>query len=139
MRHPSHSKLRTRAIHSPILTHPLSQRTRDCPHQHGRSRGPLGTARGGQEQRLLPGRGGLHARAGEALGTFDVARSGERPDEQEWHMHGDGAEGRCGGGERACSALGQSTAVYRKFWQLGEARPSRLVPVALTARNVQYG
>ena len=62
--------------------------------------------RGGQEQRLLPGLGGLgglHARAGEALGTFDVVRSSERRDEQELHMHGNGAEGRCGvrwGGEQ---------------------------------------
>jgi hypothetical protein len=76
-----------------LLTRPLSQRTLNCPHQRGRSRGPLGTARGGQEQRLLAGRGGLHARAGEALGTFDVARSSERRDEQERCMHGDGAEG----------------------------------------------
>ena len=33
------------------------------------------------EQRLLPGRAGLHARAGEALGPFDVARLSERTDE----------------------------------------------------------
>ena len=39
------------------------------------------------------GRDGLHARAGVALGTLDVARSGERRDEQERHRHGDGAEG----------------------------------------------
>jgi hypothetical protein len=75
---------------------------------HGLSRGPLGTARGGQEQRLLPGRAGLHARAGEALGPFDVARSSERTDEQERRVHGDETEGGShgsgadAGAERGC-------------------------------------
>ena len=45
----------------------------------------------------LAGRGGLHARAGKALGPFDVARSSERTDEQDRHMHGNGTEGRSQG------------------------------------------
>jgi hypothetical protein len=57
----------------------------------------LGTARGGREQRLLPGRGGLHARAGAALGPFGVAHSSEWTDEQERYMHGNWTEGRSQG------------------------------------------
>ena len=85
VRHPSHS-----LAYSVCLP---PRRTRHYTYPHGHLHGPQGTARGGQEQRLLPGRGGLHARAGEALGPFDVARSSERTDEQERRMHGDETEG----------------------------------------------
>jgi hypothetical protein len=94
MRHPSHSKLRTQAIHS-----------------------------------LLPGRAGLHAWAGEALGPFDVPRSSERTDEQELRMHGDVTEGgsqgsqrgRCGRGrgEEASSTSRRRTAACYKYRQAG--------------------
>ena len=116
MRHPSHSKLRTRAIDS--LTHSLTH-TRSHSTQlttHARTATRAAHCSGAREQRLfaVAGRGGLHARAGEALGTFDVARSEER--------------------------AGAAHAWRRDGGQLGAARPSRLVPVALTARNnVQYG
>jgi hypothetical protein len=89
-----HSKqVSTRDIHS--LTHLLAlpRHTLNHPNPDGHSRGPLGTARSGQEQLLLPGRAGLHARAGAALGPFDVARSSERTDGQELRMNGDGTEG----------------------------------------------
>ena len=116
MRHPSHSKLQ-HPSHSLAYSLARSQgRTLNYPHPHGHSRGPLGTARGGQEQRLLPGRAGLHARAGAALVPFDVARSSERTGEQELSMHGDATEGGSQGrrgrgrGEEASSASRQSTA-----------------------------
>ena len=94
MRHPSHSKFCTRATHSlthlpapaptahtslPTPARPLVRPTRYC------AWWTRATA--------SPGRAGLHARAGAALGTFDVARLSERTDEQELRMHGDGTEG----------------------------------------------
>jgi hypothetical protein len=72
MRDPSHSKLRTRDIHSITQFPALTAHVLVFPCPHGHLRGPLGTAHGGQEQRLLP------ERAGVALGPFDVARSSER-------------------------------------------------------------
>jgi hypothetical protein len=79
-----------------LLTRPLPLRTRNCPRPHAArplARPTRYCARGGHGQRLLPGRAGLHARAGEALGPFDAARWSERADEQELRMHGDETEG----------------------------------------------
>jgi hypothetical protein len=89
MRHPSHSKLRTRAIDSLThsLTRPLSQRTINYPRPHGHSRGPQvvhkssGFSLGGADCMRGPGRRW-------APSTWRARRN-----EQERHMHGDGAEG----------------------------------------------
>jgi hypothetical protein len=93
--HPSHP-----LAYSLALTRLLPRRTLVYPRPRGHSRGPLGIARGGRGQRLLPGRGGLHARAGAALVPFDVARSSERTDEQELRMNGLETQG-CSQGTRA--------------------------------------
>ena len=76
---------------------------------------------------FLPGRAGLHARAGAALGPFDVARSSERTDEQELRVNGDETEdgsqgsGRCGRGrgEEASSTFRRRTAACYKYRQAG--------------------
>ena len=110
-----------------LLTRPLSQRTLNCPHQRGRSRGPLGNARGGQQQRLLA-----------VVGADCTRGPARRWAPLTWHARASGGTSRSGTcmatgrssavkaagqmpGRRGgvCSALGQSTAAYRKFWQLG--------------------
>ena len=95
-----------------------------------RSCGPLGAARGGQEQLLLPGRAGLHARGGVARDPFDVARLSERTDEQELHMHGDGTEGGSQGSRavakverRRATPSGQSNNAYHAHWQPRVVKP----------------
>jgi hypothetical protein len=85
---------------------------------HGLSRGPLGTAHGGHRQRLLPGRAGLHARAGAALGPFDVARFSERTDEQELRMNGDETAGGSPA-RRIKIRSGRSTTAH---WHNGQPR-----------------
>ena len=86
-----------------FVTRLLSRRKLAYQRPRGHSRGPLGTARGGQEQQ--------HVRAGEALGPFDVARSSKRTDEQERCIHGDETEGGSQGSRAAPSGEVLSRAI----------------------------
>ena len=84
MRHLSHFKICSGAIHSLTRSHGAHETT----HARTATRAAHWVLRAVDKgSGFLPGRGGLHARAGEALGIFDVARWSERTDEQELRMH----------------------------------------------------
>ena len=118
MRHPSHSELQHPSQSLAYSVRPLPRRTLHypCPHATCTAHKVL-RAVDESSGFSLAGRGGLHARAGVALGPFDVARSSERTDEHERFMHGNGAEGRSQGSRAEAGA--RSGTLYSAFSKNG--------------------
>jgi hypothetical protein len=124
-----------------LLTRPLPRRTLHYPRPHGHLPCPLGTARGGQEQRLLPGRGRLHARAGEAMGPSLRRGALEHADGRAgaahaWQRNGvqkSGQQGKCGG----WSGTLQRSVISKTLVHLNKSRLSWLAagPVGWRPRS----